>query len=308
MRSQIKKRQRNRRAMIVGIVIFVGVVLVVGAYYLSTLTTPLEKQVGQPVSSANYQGMYSASQVGYGNANQSLIKKIAFFNGTEYTSGGKPVIVYIGADYCPYCAFQRWPLVMALMRFGNFTNLSYMLSSSTDVLPDSPTFTFYGSTYKSNYVVFQGFEQEDRSQNPLMTVPTNYTGVFAQFGSSYPFINFANRYVMSGALYFPDQLDGKNWTQIIHLLSSSNTLSNQVITSANAITAAICKVTNNVPSSVCGSSSIETLGAALAAYHPSSGSTIQGAALVNASVLANARFSLVTRAAVTPAGFKGSAS
>lgn len=285
MRSQMKKRQRNRRAIIVVVVVIVGVLLVVGAYLLSTTSTPLDKQVGQQVSSSDYNALYSISQASFGNTNQSLMKKITSFAGQPYTSGGKPVIIYIGADFCPYCAFQRWPLVMALMRFGNFTNLSYMLSSSTDVFPDSPTFTFYGSSYKSNYIVFQGFEQEDRTQNALQTVPANYTGVFSQFGSSYPFIDFGNKYVTSGSFYFPDQLDGKNWTQIIHLLSSSNTLSNQVITSANAITAAICKVLTSGPSSVCGNGSIGGLSASLTAYHPSGGQGAIGTPLVSPSYL-----------------------
>jgi hypothetical protein len=302
MRSQIKKRERNKRVIIVGIVVVIGVVLVVGAYYLSTLTTPLEKQVGKQISSADYKALYSASQMGYGNVNQSLMKKLASFNGTPYISGSKPIVVYIGADYCPYCAFQRWPLVMALMRFGNFTSLPYMLSSSTDVFPDSPTFTFYGSSYKSNYIVFQGFEQQDRSQNPLQSVPSNYTSVFTQFGSSYPFINFGNRYVMSGALYFPDQLDGKNWTQIIQLLSSNNAISNEVISSENAMTAAICKLTANAPSSVCGNVSIASLAAVLTAYHPSGGLTTQGTPLASASAPASSGSLLAMRVASTISG------
>jgi hypothetical protein len=293
MRTQIKKRQRNRRFIMVGIVVVIGVVLVVGAYLLSNVSTPLEKQLGKQLSSADYQGLYAASGASLGNANQTLMKKVTSFSGTPYTSGGKPVIVYIGADYCPYCAFQRWPLVMALMRFGNFTNLSYMLSSSTDVNPDTPTFTFYGSTYQSNYIVFQGYEQEDRSQAPLQSVPSNYTSVFQQHGSSYPFINFADKYVVSGSFYFPDQLDGKNWTQIIQLLSSNNVLSNQVISSANAITAAICKVTPNAPSSVCGNGSIASLTAVLTAYHPSGGVTTSGTPLGSASASAKMQFSLL---------------
>jgi uncharacterized protein DUF929 len=292
MRAQIKKRQRNRRMMIVAIVVVLGVILVVGAYYLSTLGTPLEKQVGQTVSSADYSGLNAVAQSSYGNTNQSLMKRITSFSGQPYTSGGKPVIIYIGADYCPYCAFQRWPLIMALMRFGNFTNLSYMLSSSTDVYPDSPTFTFYGSSYKSNYIVFQGFEQEDRSQGPLMTVPSNYTGVFSQFGSSYPFIDFGNRYTMSGSLFFPDQLDGKNWTQIIHLLSSNSTLSNEVITSENAMTAAICKVATSAPISVCGNGSVQSLTVLLTAYHPTAGTTTSGTLLGNPSDLGKVQASL----------------
>jgi len=32
-------------------------------------------------------------------------------------------VVYIGAEYCPYCAVERWPLIVALNRFGTLTNL-----------------------------------------------------------------------------------------------------------------------------------------------------------------------------------------
>lgn len=297
MRAQLKKRQRNRRAIIVGIVVVLGVVLVFGAYLLSTAGTTLEKQVGKPLSSADYQGLYTVSQSSLGIANQTLMKKITSFSGQPYASGTKPIIVYIGADFCPYCAFQRWPLVMALMRFGNFTNLSYMLSSSTDVYSDSPTFTFYGSTYRSNYIVFQGYEQEDRSQGPLQTVPSNYTGVFQQFSSSYPFINFADKYVMSGSFYYPDQIVGKNWSQIIQMLSSNNPLSSQVISSANAITAAICKVTPGAPSSVCANSSIASLTVLLAAYHTSAGSTQVVTNLAGASALGTSQLSSAAWAA-----------
>lgn len=267
----------------VAVVVIVGVVLVAGAYLLSTTGSPMMKLVGKPVSSSDYQAMYAVSQGSYSNVNQSLMKKVTSFSGQAYVSGTKPIIVAIGADFCPYCAFQRWPLIMALMRFGNFTNLAYMLSSSTDVFPDSPTFSFYGSSYQSNYIVFQGYEQEDRSQGPLQTVPANYTGVFQQFGSSYPFIDFGNKYILSGSYFFPDQLVGKNWTQVIQLLSSNNVLSNQIITSTNAITAAICKVTPNAPSSVCKSASIAGLTTALAAYHPSGSPAGAGTALANSS-------------------------
>ena len=302
MRAHVKRRQRNRRLIMVAIVVVVGVVLVVGAYLLSTTGSPMEKLVGKPLSSADYQAMYAASQAGYGNVNKTLMSKLTSFSGQPYMSGTKPVIVAIGADYCPYCAFQRWPLIMALMRFGNFTNLSYMLSSSTDVYPDSPTFTFYGSSYQSNYIVFQGYEQEDRSASPLQTVPSNYSNVFQQFGGAYPFIDFGNKYVASGAFYYPDQMDGKNWSQIIQLLSSNNVLANQVLQSTNAITAGICKVTPNAPSSVCGSSSMKTLTAALAAYHPSGGSGAPGTALTNPQPQAGSQSLAMTWAVNTATG------
>ena len=66
------------------------------------------------------------------------------------TSDGKPQILYIGAEYCPFCAAERWPMVIALSRFGTFSGLGLSTSSSTDVFPSTPTLTFHGSTYTSD--------------------------------------------------------------------------------------------------------------------------------------------------------------
>ena len=60
----------------------------------------------------------------------------------------------MGAEYCPYCAAERWALVMALSKFGTFTDLQGTTSSATDTNPSTPTFSFYGSTYTSKYLSF----------------------------------------------------------------------------------------------------------------------------------------------------------
>src|SRR5262249_35743790 len=85
---------------------------------------------------------------------------------------GKPQIVYVGADYCPYCAAERWSLIVALGRFGTFSNLHTMESSSTDTYPSTPTFTFYGSTYTSQYVDFQGVETVKQDEQTPLQTPT----------------------------------------------------------------------------------------------------------------------------------------
>lgn len=43
-------------------------------------------------------------------------------SGAPLEINGKPAVVYITAEFCPYCAIERWGLVIALMRFGNFTD------------------------------------------------------------------------------------------------------------------------------------------------------------------------------------------
>ncbi|MDV3278491.1 MAG: DUF929 domain-containing protein [Nitrososphaerales archaeon] len=281
MRARIKKRERNRRLLIVSALVAVIAVVIVGAYALSTLQTPgsnLQQFVGTPVSSTVYHAMYAAAQTSYGNSNSSLLSQPKSFSGQPFTAGGKPIVVYIGADYCPYCAFQRWAIIVALMRFGNFTDLHYMVSApSPEVFPNSPTFTFYQSTYSSKYIVFQGYEQQDGNGTPLQTVPNNYTAVFSQFGSSYPFLDIGNKYIVSDAFEYPTLLGGKNWTQIAQLLGGSNQLSNEVIDSANMITAAICKLTGGTPISVCGNSNISAMTVGLVAYRqPSSTSLATG--------------------------------
>src|SRR6266568_183753 len=52
--------------------------------------------------------------------------------GPLLTASGKPEIVYVGAEYCPFCAAERWALSVALSRFGSFSGLRLIHSSSTD--------------------------------------------------------------------------------------------------------------------------------------------------------------------------------
>ena len=48
--------------------------------------------------------------------------------GSALTFDGKPGIFYYGAEYCPYCAAERWPVVVALSRFGTWSNLQQTIS------------------------------------------------------------------------------------------------------------------------------------------------------------------------------------
>ena len=78
--------------------------------------------------------------------------------GAALTIGGKPRILYVGAEYCPYCATERWAMVIALSRFGTFTGLGQTTSSPSDVYPSTATLTFHGATYTSAYLSFTGKE------------------------------------------------------------------------------------------------------------------------------------------------------
>ena len=72
------------------------------------------------------------------------------------TAGGKPEMLYIGAEFCPICATERWPMLVALSHFGTFANVSQTHSAVSD--GDIPTLSFYGSTYRSPYLTFTPVE------------------------------------------------------------------------------------------------------------------------------------------------------
>jgi hypothetical protein len=268
----MKRRQLYRRVTIIVVVVAVLLVLILGFYFAYSQANLNATYVNQPIASSDYATLRQLSAAPYGPPGASLLSDVKNSSASPFTSNGRPLLVYIGADYCPFCAIQRWPLVIALLRFGNFTNLQTMASSSSE--GDYITFTFHGSSYTSKYLVFQGFEQEDRNTQPLDSVPSNYTGVFSQFGSSYPFLNFGNRYIISGSMIAPETLAGKEGlTPVFNDISSSDSLGTQIREAANVITALICKITSNAPSSVCNQSPIggsSGLTQLIAAYVPGS--------------------------------------
>ena len=180
--------------------------------------------------------------------------------------GGKPEFFYMGAEYCPYCAAERWSVVVALSRFGTFSKLNQTTSSATDVYPNTPTFTFYQSAYTSQYIDFVPVEtttnQPDGSggytalQTPTAAeqdLANKYDAPpYLSQAGSIPFIDIGNQYALQGANYSPDVLAGHSWQDIANQLSNSNSpITQGIVGSANYLTAAICMATNQQPASVC---------------------------------------------------------
>ena len=68
----------------------------------------------------------------------------------------------------------------------------------------------------------------------------------------YPFIDFGNKFTITGPLFDPATLAGLSWAQVASQLHNpSSTVAQGALGAANFITAAICKMTNGQPGSVC---------------------------------------------------------
>jgi len=184
------------------------------------------------------------------------------------TADGKPLVLYVGAEYCPYCAAERWAMVQALSRFGTFSNLTFTHSSPTDVFPNTPTLTFHGSSYQSSVVSFQGVETQDVDKQTLDTLSETQQSLETAYNTkgSIPWINFGGKYVISGASYSPGVLAGKSAEEVAAILSNpGSAITKGIVGTANIMTATICILTGDQPASACSSQAIQDLEAQIKA-------------------------------------------
>ena len=207
--------------------------------------------------------------VGLGSVFSYNSSPVSAINGTALTSDGKPEMLYIGAEFCPYCAAERWGMAVALSRFGTLSPLHGIHSSSTDTDPSTPTLTFYGSTYTSKYLTFVPVENETVTHTLLQNTTAAQQSLWEKYDTSssglgYPFIDFGNQYSITGPSYDPGVLAGLTWDQVATALQNpASTVAQGADGAANLITAAICKMTNGQPGSVCSSAGVVKASASL---------------------------------------------
>ena len=154
VRRPVRKPVKRTPVWVAPVAVLAAIAVVIGAFFLVRwYMTPAAPKAATPdatqavVTQITTLPTAQFEAVGEGTAN-NLIKPVT---GTPLTgASGKPLVLYIGAEYCPYCAAERWPLIVALGRFGTFSGLRTTTSSSSDAFPDTPTFTFHGATYTSD--------------------------------------------------------------------------------------------------------------------------------------------------------------
>lgn len=194
------------------------------------------------------------------------------------TAGGKPRVLYVGAEYCPYCAAERWPMAVALARFGTFRGLGVTASASDDVYPNTPTLSFHGATYSSPYLSFTGVETTTNQRvgggyealDSLSAADAKTLDAYDKApyvsgqGGAIPFIDIGGTYVSAGATYSPQLLAGKTQAQVAAALGDpASPIARAVDGAANRFTAAICEVTKDKPAQVCTSPGVTKAAASL---------------------------------------------
>lgn len=257
---QVAAAHRRRNLMAGGsVALVVALVAVVVAIGLSSSSTKAAPRVALTAAQESHLTTVPVSTLvaaSGSDAGSSLIPAYEI-DSSAYTSGGKPAILYIGAEFCPVCATERWPMVVALSQFGTFRNLSQTRSAVRD--GNLATVTFYGSAYTSRYLTFRPVEvstnvQKGNGYEPLES-PTPaevqlWRGVLGS--ETFPFVYLGGKYVLNTYQYPATFIQGLNFTQIEAAVGNNST---QVGASIDAAAAAmvkyICGITGQQPAATC---------------------------------------------------------
>lgn len=249
--------------VVVAVVVIVAVVVTGGNKTPLNTALPLRQPMPQSVTNTVQSGWTAvADTVGVQPTSRVAAPTLAPAGAPLLKAPGssKPAVAFVGAEFCPYCAAERWALVMALGQFGHFGQLNQTTSGATDTDPDTATFSFYPSpSYTSQYVDFSTTENTTNrivngSYQPLQTPPKWVAAVWQKYDNSsgYPFLDIGNRVLVKSPSYDPGVLAGLTVKQIAAKLSNpKDPVTQDIVGTANYLVASICSVTNHQPSNVC---------------------------------------------------------
>lgn len=265
----IRKKDRSRLYMIIGVLALIAVIIGVLVYIAQQppagqKATPADQTVVQQLI-----GVPQSTWEAIGTA--GLTNPFKPQSGQPLLSGpnGHPQFLYIGGEYCPNCAAERWSMINALSRFGTFKNLGQIQSFENNI----STFTFEGSSYTSQYVDFVPKEIDGNSTDasgnhpPLDKLTADQQQNLNKYDTSggIPFVNVGNQYIAVGSSYNPQVLldssgNPYSYQDIASALTNTKSpIAQGILGTANYMTAAICNLTHQQPATACSSPVIQQI-------------------------------------------------
>lgn len=261
-RAAQEAKARRRRMIGVGAIAAAVLIVIVGIFAVIALN----RDATPEASSSSYvqvmQNVPAASLDAVGDGGQKSAAQ-AIAGGQPEMKDGKPRFLYVGADYCPFCGIERWPLVIALSRFGTFSGLEAELSSPDEgQISNIPTVTFKDSSYTSEYLTFDAIETADRFQKPLDTIPAAEQKILDTYdpgtqGNPIPFEYWGTAHQNGASYDGTGFMPGVSGDSIAAKLSDTqSTEAKSILGAANIKTAQLCQLTGGKPESVCTSAGV----------------------------------------------------
>jgi hypothetical protein len=269
-RAEQQRADQRRRAMVIlsAVVTVVVVLAVIAVVALNHKSASKPTNAAAPASVVQDVSSVSDDTLNSVGAGSVVTLPAPVTGQSALTSNGKPELLYIGAEFCPYCAVERWSLAIALSKFGTLSGVGQTRSGVND--GDYASLDFKNAKYDSKYLTFTPVENEDRNNKLLQPVSSAQNALWAQLSGGhqgYPFMDFGNKLALAGnAPLDPSVLGTLNQQQIAAQLNDpTSKIAQTVGGGANDDIAAICTMTNNQPSSVCNKPVIKNLQAKMGA-------------------------------------------
>lgn len=166
---------------------------------------------------------------------------------------GKLFVFFMGAEYCPYCAAERWAIVRALQKFGQWSGLNQTMSAARDEqFLNLPTYDFTEATYTSTHIEFVSRETKDREFKPLQKLLKAEEKLLHKYNpkKEIPFLLIGGRFMQIGSGFTPKIFIGHTFRQTeTELKKSESEIRKTIDEEASCIAALLC--VSGLPPELC---------------------------------------------------------
>jgi hypothetical protein len=157
---------------------------------------------------------------------------------------GKLFVFFMGAEHSPYCAAERWAIVRALQKFGQWSGLNQTMSAARDEqFLNLPTYDFSEATYTSTHIEFVSRETKDREFKPLQKLLKSEEKFVHKYNpkKEIPFLLIGGRFMQIGSGFTPKIFIGHTFRQTeTELKKTESEIRKTIDEEANNIAALLC--------------------------------------------------------------------
>ncbi|HLK75448.1 MAG TPA: DUF929 family protein [Streptosporangiaceae bacterium] len=257
-RAAKKRAEARQRFLVAGGAITAVLAIVVALVVVKLTASPAHRTASESTAPATVARQVTTvpaatlAQVSPGQA-VTLLEKVNK-PGPLLRINGKPAVVFVSEESCPFCAAERWALAVALSQFGTWSQLGITKSSATDIYPNTATLSFRTARYRSADLMLNTTELTDNVGHPLQPQTALDARLIASYdvppyvnsvdqSGAVPFLDIGNQYILAGAQYNPQVLAGLSATQIASQLATpSSPVAQAIDGAAKVIVAAIDQV------------------------------------------------------------------
>ena len=129
-------------------------------------------------------------------------------NANAWQEGGKPVVFFYGATWCPYCSASSWAIWKALTEFSSsVTNVQTSYSADDPAGPYTPEMVLASAQVVSPVIAFEVTEDTSGVQGSYAGTSNCYQQAYVgAYSNGIPFLVVNGQYVHTTSLVSPSDL------------------------------------------------------------------------------------------------------